>query len=140
MLFFFLSFFLSFFLLLSCRWPFVVGFAVTGVIFTSIALSVTEDDIKKSSTYTLFTLFLKPKKQNKNFFFPTNFPPSSSFLFCRIQKSLKLSRKFFKTLPNDSINSKHTLTSDQYIEKVFFKLLLLVAFSSTQQINGSWLS
>ena len=118
----------------------MVGFAVTGVIFTSIALSVTEDDIKKSSTYTLFTLFLKPKKQNKNFFFPTNFPPSSSFLFCRIQKSLKLSRKFFKTLPNDSINSKHTLTSDQYIEKVFFKLLLLVAFSSTQQINGSWLS
>merc|ERR1712224_1066306 len=33
----------------------------------------------------------------------------------QIQKSLKLSRKFFKTLPNDSINSKHTLTSDQYI-------------------------
>merc|ERR1711977_418032 len=42
----------------------------------------------------------------------------------QIQKSLKLSRKFFKTLPNDSIISKHTLTSDQYIEKVFFKLLL----------------
>ncbi len=30
-------------------WPFLVGFAVTGAIFTSIALSVTDEDIKKSS-------------------------------------------------------------------------------------------
>ena len=27
----------------------MVGFAVTGALFTSIALSVTEDDVKKSS-------------------------------------------------------------------------------------------
>jgi hypothetical protein len=29
-------------------WPFLVGFAVTGMVFTSIALSVTDADIKKS--------------------------------------------------------------------------------------------
>eukprot|EP00215_Chloropicon_roscoffensis_P005236 CAMPEP_0197501642 /NCGR_PEP_ID=MMETSP1312-20131121/870_1 /TAXON_ID=464262 /ORGANISM="Genus nov. species nov., Strain RCC2335" /LENGTH=59 /DNA_ID=CAMNT_0043047625 /DNA_START=39 /DNA_END=218 /DNA_ORIENTATION=- len=33
---------------LRVTWPFMVGFAVTGALFTSIALSVTEDDVKKS--------------------------------------------------------------------------------------------
>ena len=38
-----------FLLLFTRSWPFMVGFAVTGALFTSIALSVTEDDVKKSS-------------------------------------------------------------------------------------------
>ena len=31
-----------------CRWPFFVGFAGTGMLFTSIARGVTDADVKKS--------------------------------------------------------------------------------------------
>ena len=52
-----------------------MGFAVTGAIFTSIALSVTDEDIKKSSKSVIQTL-LPPSRIS----LPPSFNPASKVL------------------------------------------------------------
>ena len=35
---------------LTCRWPWAIGFGTTGFLLTKVAMTVTDEDIKASST------------------------------------------------------------------------------------------